>query len=186
MEHDEGEFEGQAPDNEAPSEQAAEEAAVPEVPASPEANLETPSAEPQRSSNRGFGRVEIGFIAGDGSVVGGSNDIFITTSGRREPEGGPTGDDGVRRFAQLPDGSELWVPHGTTVGIRHVDGDLRAGQLDGLIEVQRVDGDMKLHRVAAANLGTIRGDLNASGGEGMAVDEVDGDARAEGFSGQVI
>jgi hypothetical protein len=119
-------------------------------------------------------------------VLGGSNEVFITTSGRREPEGGHTGNDGVLRFAQLPDGSELWVPHGTTVGIRHVDGDLRAGQLDGMVEVQRVDGDMTLHRVAAANLGTIRGDLHATGGEALAVDEVDGDARAEGFRGQVV
>jgi DUF4097 and DUF4098 domain-containing protein YvlB len=186
MEHDE--FEGQAPDEETqPSADVApDEPASSEEASAPEPNPAEADAPAQGAGNRGFGRVEIGFIAGDGSVLGGSNEVFITTSGRREPEGGHTGNDGVLRFAQLPDGSELWVPHGTTVGIRHVDGDLRAGQLDGMVEVQRVDGDMTLHRVAAANLGTIRGDLHATGGEALAVDEVDGDARAEGFRGQVV
>lgn len=186
MEHDE--FEGQAPDEvtQPSAEETSDQAEEAQEVAAPESNPPETDAPPQGTANRGFGRVEIGFIAGDGSVLGGSNEVFITTSGRREPEGGHTGDDGVLRFARLPDGSELWVPHGTTVGIRHVDGDLRAGQLDGLVEVQRVDGDMTLHRVAAANLGTIRGDLHATGGEALAVDVVDGDARAEGFSGDVV
>src|SRR5581483_4861336 len=131
MEHDEGELEGQAPDEEMQpaAEAAPDEPATAEEAAAPESTPPEPSVPQRGGGSGGFGRVEIGFIAGDGSVLGGSNEVFITTSGRREPEGGHTGEDGVLRFAQLPDGSELWVPHGTTVGIRHVDGDLRAGQL---------------------------------------------------------
>jgi DUF4097 and DUF4098 domain-containing protein YvlB len=184
MEHDE--FESPGEETQPSAEVTPEEPVTGQEASAPESHPPETDAPPEATTNRGFGRVEIGFIAGDGSVLGGSNEVFITTQGRREPEGGHTGDDGVLRFAQLPDGSELWVPHGTTVGIRHVDGDLRAGQLDGLVEVQRVDGDMTLHHVTAANLGTIRGDLYATGGEALAIDEVDGDARAEGFRGQVV
>jgi hypothetical protein len=177
------------PDETPPADEASHAEPAPDESASapPLEDAGHPEVEqPESGAGRGFRRVEIGFIAGDGSILGGSNDVFITTAGRREPEGGHTGDDGVLRFAQLPDGSELWVPHGTTVGIRHVDGDLRAGQLDGLIEVQQVNGDMTLHHVAAADVGNVGGDLHASDGDELVAREVDGDARAGGFRGQVI
>ncbi len=126
--------------------------------------------------------IEVGFVAGDFTVIGGAPRVRLNAPGGYDGEEAlARGGGGILRFSDLPHRSELRVPDGAIVRIRRVDGDLTAERLDAVLEVQSIEGDTDLDRVAVADLQAVDGDLTAERGGSLRVGAVSGDARLEAF-----
>lgn len=140
-----------------------------------------PEPEPEPASRPRGPRVEIDVVEGDFSIHGGAPRVLLLTRRNRTPDDVAEDSSGDFRFSWLPDDAELRVPDGAEVLIRRVYGDLEAEELDGLLLVQQVGGDVKLRRVAACEVQHAQSDLEASRGGQLRVRHVNGDVKLEDY-----
>lgn len=140
-----------------------------------------PEPQPERERMSRGPRVEIDVVEGDLTVHGGADRVLLLARRNRTRDDIAEDRDGDLRFSWLPGGSELRVPDGAEVLIRRVYGDLEVEELDGLLLVQQVGGDVEVRRVAACDIQHVQGDLEASRGGQLRVRHVDGDVELEDY-----
>ncbi len=134
-----------------------------------------PADEATSAASGGALRIEIDEAEGNLTIVGGAEQI--TVHARRWPsqEDAIEYEDGVR-FTQLPGGAELRTPHGVTIIVHEVGGDLRCERLDGELRVSRAQGDVRIEDVAVARLNWIAGDLVVDHVGELVGEDIGGDA----------
>lgn len=130
-------------------------------------------------------RIEINLVAGDLRLSGGASEVYIHAPGGPE-EHRPAAGQGVLRFADLPHRTYLRVPDGVEIFIHHVQGDLRAEDLDALLIAHTVGGDVELDRVAVCDLNLVDGDVSATRGGSLRAIAVSGDAQVEEYEDVVM
>jgi len=81
---------------------------------------------------------------------------------------------------------DLHCPHGTSITLKQVNGDLTAQGLTGPLAVEAINGDTELRQVGPTTVRRTGGDLDARGVQGeLRVESVGGDAQARNVSGAV-
>lgn len=173
----------------APSAMGGESPHIQDVPPAPtpEGEQSPPPPEPEQpaaaasepTGHRRGNRIELSYVGGDLTILGGAEQV--TVRGARYPSPQPDAD-GVLRVAGLPDSAELRVPDGYVVEAHEIAGDLHASRFDGLLRIERVEGDVTLDAVAGARLSWVEGDLRARHGAELELRGIDGDARIDEFS----
>ncbi|MGH2503428.1 MAG: DUF4097 family beta strand repeat-containing protein [Ktedonobacterales bacterium] len=140
-----------------------------------EPQADEPADEATPAASGGALRIEIDEAEGNLTIVGGAEQI--TVHARRWPsqEDAIEYEDGVR-FTQLPGGAELRTPHGVTIIVHEVGGDLRCERLDGELRVNRAQGDVRIEDVAVARLNWIAGDLVVDHVGELVGEDIGGDA----------
>lgn len=123
-------------------------------------------------------RVEIGEAEGDLRITGGATQVTLHAD-HDDISGADR--NGVLYFETLPDGAELAVPHGASVLVRDVNGDLEVEDLDGALDVSKARRDVEIRGVALVRLGSVRGDLALRDGGEAEIRDVGGDAGIASF-----
>jgi hypothetical protein len=123
-------------------------------------------------------RVEIGEAEGDLRITGGATQITLHTD---DDDISGADRNGVLYFEKLPDGAELAVPHGATVLVRDIGGDLEVADLDGALEVTKARQDVEIRGVATVRLDVVRGDVSLRDGGEAELRDVGGDAEIASF-----
>jgi hypothetical protein len=147
----------------------------------PQPQLEAAEAE---AEDRHGPRIEIDVVDGDFTVRGGWRQVELHTDDGDAQDVEDTG--GTLRFAWLPDDSELRVPDGAEIEVRRVEGDLTGRDLDGILMVHHVSGDVSLEDMAAVDLLQVDGDLSAQHGAALRARMVAGDMSARNMHGAAL
>ncbi len=112
-------------------------------------------------------RIEIAVVAGDLSISGGASQARLSVDDEDEYEGYAhdlmaSAHGNLVRIARVPADAELFVPDGAEVVIGSLNGDLTADGLDGLIEINRQQGDVEARDIAALFIHHMDGDLDGA------------------------
>ncbi len=177
---DENAMDSRSQDEEKPQPYPAGDTAAQTVPSSRGESHE------RESDERRAPRVEIDVVDGDFVVRGGWRQVTVHTHDDEADEDEVEAEQGTLRFSWLPDGSELRVPDGTEIEVRRIEGDLKARDLDGVLMVHHVGGDVRLEGMAAVDLLQTDGDLIAEHGGALRARLVAGDVVVEHLSGAPI
>ena len=160
---------------------------TPEAPSAPPTGAEPETeSEPESARNEPRLRVEIDVVDGDLMLRGGVPHVLLRGHGERTPHEQIENNGDVLRFSRLEGDTELAVPDGSEVLVRRINGNLDAAQLDSLLLVQRVDGEVELDGVAICDLVHTSGDLKAYGGGSLRVQTVDGEVEIRDYAEQPV
>lgn len=142
-----------------------------------------PIDEPQTARTPPHGRrLEIASVARSLVITGGAPQLVVHLAGAADGDILPVDRDGVLYFGHLDeDDVEVQAPHGTTVVVQQVGEDLRVQSLDGVVEIERVLGDVEVQSATTTRLGTVQGDLEVDDGASLEVREVAGDVDLDGL-----
>lgn len=127
-------------------------------------------------------RITIETAGGDLSIVGWEGEDLLIKS----DEECRIGQDGERVVLSCPDDLALRVPHGASLQIQTVGGDLALRGVSGDVKLQTVGGDVSIRDANNVSIGTVTSDLSLRGARGdVSIGTVSSDASLREVQGNV-